>query len=246
MVSDLWIIYPTDAKVNEYRGNYPYGEVGSATITSLNGSRVGPNTAPGYAGTVFEPIDAYKGDLARSHFYVATRYFGEDAGWTGSPAASGANLLPWAAELCADWAANDPVSWKERLRNGAIYTYQNNRNPFVDHPEWVAQIFDSASVLAVDEPPARTSSLRQNQPNPFFARTTIHFELARREPASLRVYDLSGRRVRTLAEGTLEAGVHQAIWNGRDDAGRALEAGLYFCRLDAGPVRESLRMVFVR
>lgn len=246
MVSDLWIIYPTDAKVNEYRANYPYGVVGTASITSLNGSKVGPNIAPGYSSTVFEPINAYKGDLARSTFYVATRYFNEDAGWTGSPAASGANLQPWAAQLYAQWSANDAVSWKERLRNGAIYTFQNNRNPFVDHPEWVAMIFDSANVVAVDDAPARTSRLLQNLPNPFGDRTTIHFDLARRDRVSLRIYDVSGRLMRTLAEGVMEAGAHEAIWNGTNDAGAVLEAGLYFCRLDAGRMIETMRMVFVR
>ena len=55
MYSDLWILYPTDSRVNGYRGNYAYGEVGTATTTSLNGSKVGTNVSPGYSGTVFEP-----------------------------------------------------------------------------------------------------------------------------------------------------------------------------------------------
>ena len=84
MYSDLWILYPTDSKVNGYRANYPFGEVDAPTITSLNGSKVGPSVSPGYAGTVFEPIDAYKGDMARSQFYVATRYFGQDEAGPGA------------------------------------------------------------------------------------------------------------------------------------------------------------------
>ena len=83
MYSDLWIIYPTDSKVNSERGNFPYGMAGSATFTSLNGSKLGGCVSPGYSGTCFEPIDGYKGDLARSQFYVATRYFDEDASWPG-------------------------------------------------------------------------------------------------------------------------------------------------------------------
>jgi hypothetical protein len=85
MVSDLWIIYPTDAKVNGYRSNYAYGVVGSATTTSLNGSKLGSSASPGFSGTVFEPIDGYKGDLARGQFYVSTRYFLEDGSWPGGP-----------------------------------------------------------------------------------------------------------------------------------------------------------------
>src|SRR2546426_5538881 len=126
------------------------------------------------------------------------------------PISSGANLLPWAAQRYAQWAENDPVSWKERLRNGAIYVIQNNRNPFVDHPEYVAMIFDTTAATAVGNAPRRLG-LRQNAPNPFVGRTTIHFDLARADRVSLRVYDLMGRLVRTLARGSLmEAGGHDA------------------------------------
>jgi endonuclease I len=248
MYSDLWILYPTDSKVNGYRSNYPFGVVGTPTVTSLNGSKLGPSASAGYNGTVFEPIDGYKGDFARGQFYVATRYFNEDASWPGSASADGAELLPWAAEQYQQWAAGDPVSWKERLRNGAIYVIQNNRNPFVDHPEFVAMIYDSNAVAGVDDGvPTRSIRLRQNLPNPFGTRTTIGFDLARREHVTLRLYDVSGRVVRTLAGGSvLESGRHQVEWDGRDDGGALLVAGLYFCRLDAGPARETKRVVFAR
>jgi len=123
---------------------------------------------------------------------------------------------------------------------------QNNRNPFVDHPEFVAMIYDSNAVLAVNETPVRRIQLRQNLPNPFGTRTSIGFDLVRREQVALRVYDVTGRRVRTLVSGSLESGSHHVEWDGRDDRGGLLEAGLYFCRLDAGSVSETLRMVFAR
>jgi endonuclease I len=246
--SDLWILYPTDSYVNGYRSNYPYGEVGTATYTSLNGSRLGPSVSAGYSGTVFEPIDAFKGDLARSTFYVSTRYFNEDAGWSSSGSASRAELLTWAVDQYSTWNTNDPVSWKERLRNGAIYVIQNNRNPLVDHPEFVAMIYDSNSVVGVgDGASANSIRLRQNLPNPFGARTSIGFDLARREQVTLRIYDVTGRLVRTLANGSvLESGSHRREWDGRDESGVQLEAGLYFCRLVAGPVSETRRMVLAR
>ena len=246
MHDDLWLLYPTDAKVNGYRDNDPYGEVTNPTTTSLNGSKVGLNVSPGFGGTVFEPINPFKGDLARSQFYISTRYYNEDAGWAGSPSTNGADLLPWSAQLFMKWSTNDPVSWKERMRNGAIWVIQNNRNPFVDHPEFVAMIYDSNAVLAVNETPVRRIQLRQNLPNPFGTRTSIGFDLVRREQVALRVYDVTGRRVRTLVSGSLESGSHHVEWDGRDDRGGLLEAGLYFCRLDAGSVSETLRMVFAR
>lgn len=248
MYSDLWILYPTDAKVNGYRANYPFGEVATATTTSLNGSKLGSSASPGYNGTVFEPIDPFKGDLARSQFYVATRYFNQDAGWPGSPSADGAELLPWAEHQYRQWATDDSVSWKERMRNGAIYVIQHNRNPFVDHPEFLAMIYDSNSVVSVGGAVRAPSiRLRQNLPNPFGTRTTIGFDLARRERVTLRIYDVTGRVIRVLENGgELESGSHQVEWNGRDDRGALAQAGLYFCRLDASSGSETKRMVFVR
>jgi len=246
MQSDLWLLYPTDATVNGYRANYPYGEVTNPTTTSMNGSKLGPNVSPGYSGTVFEPIDPFKGDLARSQFYISTRYFNQDAGWPGSPSTDGADLLPWSANLFLNWSTNDPVSWKERMRNGAIWVIQHNRNPFVDHPEFVAMIYDSNAVLAVNESPVQRLQLRQNLPNPFGTRTTIGFDLAQRERVALRIYDVSGRHVRTLASGDLAPGSHRVEWDGRDDRGALQDAGLYFCRLDAGSSSATRRMVFAR
>ncbi len=244
MYSDLWILYPTDIKVNEYRANWPYGDVSTPTITSLNGSMLGPCSDAGYSGTAFEPIDAFKGDLARSHFYVATRYYTEDAGWATSEATSGADLLPWANTTYLAWHANDPVSRKEQLRNGAIYVIQNNRNPFVDHPEFAARLFDSTSTAAVTDVPRLAFRLHQNAPNPFRPSTTIRFDLPQRAAVSLRVYDVAGRLVRELVSGnTLEAGTHSVAWNGRGESGQRVGAGLYFCRLQAGAFSATRRMV---
>ncbi|MDD4848718.1 MAG: endonuclease, partial [Bacteroidales bacterium] len=81
MKSDLFHLYPTDGYVNNRRSNYPMGDVGSASWTSENGCKLGSCSNSGYSGTVFEPIDEYKGDFARSFFYMAVRYYNEDNGW---------------------------------------------------------------------------------------------------------------------------------------------------------------------
>lgn len=138
MVSDLFNVYPTDGKVNGMRSNYPYGEVGTATYTSANGSKLGSCSFSGYTGVVFEPIDEYKGDVARTYFYMATRYAGLCESW-----GSGANVVystsnlgftPFAMNLFLKWSRQDPVSAKEISRNDAAYGVQNNRNPFIDYP----------------------------------------------------------------------------------------------------------------
>lgn len=246
--SDLWVLYPTDAYVNNRRGSYPYGEVGSASWTSLNGSKVGTSASAGYGGTVFEPIDAYKGDLARGMFHISTRYLGEDGSWSSSAMTDGAELLPWASAQMLLWANADPVSWKERLRNGAIYSIQHNRNPFVDHPEFVIAIYDSNAVAGVEPTlPVAGLRLRPNTPNPFASRTAIAFDLPASGPVSLRVYDIGGRLVRTLLDTReLAAGPHGAEWDGRDDAGLRVQAGLYFAQLRSKDAMDTRRLVFTR
>ncbi|MDP4281252.1 MAG: endonuclease [Bacteroidota bacterium] len=161
MYSDLFHLYPTDGYVNNRRANYPYGEVGSAQWTSENGSKVGNCTWPGYSGTVFEPIDTYKGDFARSYFYMSTRYYGEDAGWPGSAMTAGSQLKPWALQMLLSWNGEDPVSQKEIDRNNAVYGIQNNRNPFIDHPEYAQQIWGSGSGI-----PSFSRTLVMVYPNP--------------------------------------------------------------------------------
>jgi endonuclease I len=148
MYSDLFHIVPTDGYVNNRRGNYPYGEVGTITWLSQNGSKVGSNTYPGYTGTVFEPIDEYKGDFARNYFYMSTRYYGEDSGWPGSDAVDGADLKPWTTNMLLEWNNADPVSQKEIDRCNAVFNIQGNRNPFIDHPEYVALVWDPNAAIS--------------------------------------------------------------------------------------------------
>lgn len=158
MYTDLFHLYPTDGYVNGKRSNFPFAETDNATWTSLNGCEVGPSSVTGYTGTVFEPIDAYKGDFARTYFYMATRYYGEDAGWPGSPMVDGAQPEPWAREMLMDWHTNDPVSEKETERNDAVFALQENRNPFIDHPEFVQQMYsDEGGEIIDDIPPVLDS-----------------------------------------------------------------------------------------
>jgi endonuclease I len=147
--SDLFHMYPTDGYVNNRRSNYTFGTVSSPTWTSTNGSKLGPNTYPGFTGTVFEPINEYKGDLARSAFYMSTRYYKEDGSWSTSNGTNKSELLTWYSNLLYDWSVKDTVSTKEINRNNAIYTFQKNRNPFIDHPEFAAEIWKPTMAPSV-------------------------------------------------------------------------------------------------
>ncbi|NIK72839.1 endonuclease I [Thermonema lapsum] len=149
MYSDLFHLYPTDGYVNQKRGNYPFGEVANPEWVSTNGSKLGPCSFPGYSGKVFEPIDEYKGDFARTYFYMATRYQDIIASWENYTSYSDAVLdgssdkvfEDWALNLLYSWHVQDPVSQKEIDRNNAIYAIQGNRNPYIDHPEWVSAVW---------------------------------------------------------------------------------------------------------
>lgn len=143
MYSDLFHILPADGYVNNKRANYPYGNVTSAIWTSMNGSKLGYSNITGYYGPVFEPIDSFKGDIARIYFYMATRYLDRIPQWN-SVCFQNNNLTPWAVQVFLQWHQLDPVSAKEKIRNDSVFVFQGNRNPFVDHPEWVELIWGTS------------------------------------------------------------------------------------------------------
>ncbi len=150
--SDLFHVYPTDGKVNGLRSNYPYGNVSIADTVTLNGSRFGNCSDLGYNLKAFEPIDEYKGDLARTYFYMSTRYYSEDAGWSTSAATNKSTILPWQVNVLLQWHHQDPVSAKEIARNDSIYyKFQNNRNPFIDNPQWADSIWTFDASVFVKE-----------------------------------------------------------------------------------------------
>lgn len=144
MRTDIHQVVPTDGKVNGQRSNFPFGEVNNPSWTSTNGSKVGNNSTTGYSGSAFEPIDEFKGDIARAVLYFAVRYEGQVGSWS-FPMFDGSNdkvFTDWALDMLLQWHANDPVSQREIDRNNAAYTYQNNANPFVNHPEYAQLIWN--------------------------------------------------------------------------------------------------------
>lgn len=153
MYSDLFHLYPTDGYVNNRRSNYPFGETDGDIWTSNNSfSKLGKSTLKGYSGTVFEPADEYKGDFARTYFYMATAYETQIAGWDSPMLAN--NEYPaytdWAIEMLLRWAAEDPVSEKEVNRNNAVYGIQNNRNPYIDFPGLEQYVWGNSTSVAFD------------------------------------------------------------------------------------------------
>jgi hypothetical protein len=89
-------------------------------------------------------------------------------------------------------------------------------------------------------------SLDQNYPNPFNPTTTIHFTLPKSEETHLAIYDILGRRVRTLIEGVTSHGVHEITWDGADDMGKVVPTGIYFYKLQAGTQSETKKLIFIQ
>lgn len=145
MRSDLFHIYPVDAHLNSVRNNHPYGEVQTVLTASANNfSKYGtPTTECGAPVNVFEPNDEYKGDLARTYFYMVVRYSDKIGNWSGEVFGQPnkydgyvgyPGMADWCIKMFLKWAKEDPVSQKEIDRNNAIFKVQGNRNPFIDCP----------------------------------------------------------------------------------------------------------------
>ncbi len=162
MVADIHFIRATDGKVNGMRSNYPFGKVGSASFTSQNGSKLGTSASSGYSGTVFEPIDEFKGDVARMIFYFVTRYQSKlstfsSGNMLGSSAFPG--LQTWELNVLLAWHNQDPVSQAEIKRNNASYAFQGNRNPFIDNPNYVNLIWGSQQPSGDTQAPATVTGV---------------------------------------------------------------------------------------
>ncbi|MFV8332505.1 endonuclease [Flavobacterium sp. GSP14] len=143
MVSDAHFITPTDGKVNAIRSNFPHANVTVVSETTRNGSKLGTGSISGYTGQVFEPIDEFKGDIARMYFYFATRYENTVSGYNFPMFNNSTGKVftdAFLAQLIS-WHNLDPVSPREIERNNAIYARQNNRNPYIDNPSYVAAVW---------------------------------------------------------------------------------------------------------
>lgn len=143
---DLNHLYPSESEANMAKSNYPLGVVNTSTNVTFNNGvcMVGApiNGQGGGASLVFEPADEYKGDFARTYFYMVTCY--QNLTWRYTyMAAQGTypTLQPWAINLLLAWHRADPVSQKEIDRNEQVYKIQNNRNPFIDRPELAEYIW---------------------------------------------------------------------------------------------------------
>ncbi len=242
MYSDLFNVYPTDGYVNNRRSNYPYGNVGTTSWTSSNGCKVGSCSNAGYAGTVFEPIDSFKGDFARTYFYMATRYENIVSAWPSNSTEcaavyagnGGLVFKPWFVTMLLSWSALDPVSTKERNRNNAVYAIQHNRNPFIDHPEYIECIWATCSVGVAE------SDIDKNYytifPNPSSGNVTISYSLPSASPDVIEIFTIEGNLL-------FSKNCSNATKNTIDVSTAELANGIYFIKIISGDASVTKQLI---
>ena len=153
---DLFNLFPSDASANGRKSNNPMGMV-TGKVSFDNGvTRVGQSASYREDSliTVWEPADRWKGDFARTFFYMATCYEGLQDEWQTNEGLLVVEknryptLRPWVSRMLLEWSEADPVDDIERERNEAVYGIQGNRNPFVDYPQLADYIWGDSMEYA--------------------------------------------------------------------------------------------------
>lgn len=137
MRADMHHLYPTLAIPNNKRGSYPFGMVDNPVYQTSFGSKLGYEK--------YEPADQAKGNVARAVLYFFTRYHRNNIFYKTNPQSFFAMRL----DMLVKWHQEDPVDSWERKRNEEIFKVQGNRNPFIDHPEFVERIGKEGFLAAV-------------------------------------------------------------------------------------------------
>jgi len=189
--TDAHHIRPSDVVINSTRGNLDFDNGGNP-VANCPGCKVD--------GDSFEPRDAVKGDVARMIFYMAVRYEG-DEGEPDLEVVDKVNTAPnpehGKLSTLLAWHEQDTVDEFERNRNDVIYGYQQNRNPFIDHPEFVEDIW--GDPLKVNHTFETSVSC---YPNPVVS--NLYIEQSYTTNLSFSLINMTGR---TVKNGHLNAGI---------------------------------------
>ena len=161
--TDVHNLKPADVSINSTRNNRDFDDGGDAVTDSSPPSGYNGSTDCFKTSTTFEPPDSLKGDIARIIFYMVVRYEGEngevdlemvnyaDSSPSGEPYHGVQSTL-------YSWHVADAVSSFEQNRNDVIYSYQGNRNPFIDHPEYANYLWGGDSPTTNAEPTNHVTS----------------------------------------------------------------------------------------
>lgn len=149
---DLFNLNPSDQRANSQKSNYPPGHVKKSDKFDNGSFKMAKANTSGYGYICWEPAEEYRGDFARTYFYMATAY--EYLEWTAYPQfICDTNYLMFSdsiQKVLLDWHRADPVSDKERYRADVISDIQGNRNPYIDYPELVEYIWGNKKGQTID------------------------------------------------------------------------------------------------
>ncbi len=255
--TDCHHLFLCDSSYNSSRGNKPFDNCISSCTSRPADTYDGESGTNLYDSDSWEVWPGRKGDVARAMFYMDVRYEGDA---TGEPdlvltdnqaliqTTSGGTAYMGLITALLEWNEDDPVDAKEMRRNDRVYSYQGNRNPFIDHPEWVNFLFGNGIISGVgDQAPAVVAvSIDRIAPNPFNPNTSIEYSVGVPGQVFVKIYDVMGRVVRTLVDGMdAAARDYHVRWDGHDDLGRTLPSSTYFCRVEtaAGAATQKLTLL---
>ncbi len=212
-----------------------------------NGGSPVPN-APGnkYDIDSWEPRDEVKGDVARMIFYMDARYEGDQGELDLKivdyiPSSPNKEPLYGKLSTLLKWNLQDLPDDFEMNRNNVIYFYQNNRNPFIDHPEWVKSIWGDPPTDIQKDFIITDYKLNQNYPNPFNPETVISWQLPVSGYVTLKIYDILGREVATLINEFQQAGQYVKTFHGT-----SLPSSVYFYKIQAGSFSQTKKMLLIK
>jgi hypothetical protein len=232
--ADLHHLFPSNSVVNSSRGNYPL-----FTVANHASATVYYNDTPwqSYRGlsangyTVFEPADESKGDIARALLYFNTRYY-------DTLTQQNVNMIPDLVQ----WHFADPPDAVEISRNNSIYSFLTNRNPYVDHPEFVGRIWGGSDVSDGTASLDAELTLTGIYPNPMRDSGTISLSNKAAREASIAIFNARGQKVRSWSQ-LLTKGDTQITWDGTDDNGHKVSSGVYLIRISGGGSGLSARIM---
>ncbi len=251
--TDAHHIRACDTSVNSARGNLDFDNGGNEFIDGDGATGCFRDSDS------WEPRDEAKGDIARMIFYMEVRYQGEG----GEHDLEMVDYIPSSPDgepyhalksTLLQWHQQDPVDDPEIQRNDRIYSYQENRNPFIDHPEFVDMIWNPVSA---DEDQLSFHDYKlSNHPNPFKSFTTIYFNISRKdaglrgttpEQAEIVIYNIKGQKIKTFP--VILSGVEgqsSIVWDGTDQTNKPVSSGIYFYKLKTGKREISRKMLLLK
>ncbi len=226
--TDAHHLRPENPTVNSAKSNLDFDNGGSL-VSNGGGSKNDSDS--------WEPRDEVKGDIARMIFYMATRYMGD----SGEPNLQVVDYIPSSPNneprygklsTLLVWNQQDPPDAFEMNRNNVIYFYQRNRNPYIDHPEWISAIWGTPSDVKnnYENSIITEYALYQNYPNPFNPETVISYQLAESSYITLKVFDILGREIITLVREAKNAGIHHSKFSTLHST---LTSGVYIYTINA-------------